>query len=517
MNPTLLAGSGAVAALAQTLLHTSWQCLLIAAALWSLLRTLPRAASSLRYGACCAALAAMPLASLATFGWLFLSPSHPLEPVIAPAAGGEVDVGLVTCGVWGLGCATMLVRLGLGVRQLRRMVTRAVPIEGSWQAHVEALAERLGLRRQVRLLGSGEADAPLLIGWLRPAILVPLGALTTLPPAYVEALLLHELGHARRLDYLVNLLQACVEALLFHHPAVHWVSGCLRAEREHCCDDLAIALTGDRLGYARALEAMEVWRGRPRELALAATGGSLRVRIERIVRPDASSGPGWPGAVAAAGLLGTALTLSTLGAWSCVDGGERAIAEASAVTARVAEASPTIAWLPPAVDRWRPALTEAAERHGISPELIAIVVLIESQGNPAARSPGGAIGLMQIMPATAAEIAAERHLEDHSEARLWEPAYNLDFGAWYLAKQLDAFRALGDRALALAAVAYNGGPGRARALLESGSDAALYEGTRRYRDLVIGMWEERELAASNTYAALVRAVSSPGATGQPPR
>jgi beta-lactamase regulating signal transducer with metallopeptidase domain len=500
MNPSLVARSPAVAAFAQTLLHSSWQCLLIAAALWFVLRTLPRGGSALRYGACCAALAAMPIAASVTFCWLLASPP-PVVHSVAPAAGRHFELSLALSGAWALGCATMIVRLGLGVTHLERMLKRAGPIDGPWQAHVDTLARRLGLHRHVRLLGSHEADAPLLIGWLKPVILVPLGALTALPPAYVEALLLHELGHARRLDYLVNLLQAGVEALLFYHPAVHWVSACLRAEREHCCDDLAIAMTGDRLGYARALEAMEIWRGPCRELALAANGGSLRVRIERIVRAEVPSGRGRPGALYAAGVLAAALTLTTVGAWSCTGSDGGSAAGAPTVTTRAAEASLSIAWLPPAVDRWEPALAEAARRHGVSPDLLAIVMLIESRGNPAAQSPSGAIGLMQIMPATGAKIAAERHLDDYSEARLWEPAYNLDFGAWYLAEQLDAFDSLGDRSVALAAVAYNGGPKRARAYLETGNDAALYEPIRKYRDLVVGMWQERELAESNTFAA----------------
>jgi beta-lactamase regulating signal transducer with metallopeptidase domain len=500
MNPSSVVASPAVPAFALALLHSSWQCMLIAAALWFMLRALPRAGSSLRYGACCVALGGMPIASMATFCWLLASPSpSPATAFVAtPVAGGHFGFSLALSGAWALGCVTMSVRLGLGLTHLGRIVKRAGPLEGPWQAHVDVLARRLGLRRPVRLLGSDEADAPLMIGWLKPVILVPLGALTALPPAYVEALLLHELGHARRLDYLVNLLQACVEAVLFYHPAVHWVSACLRAEREHCCDDLAIAATGDRLGYARALEAMEIWRGPSRELALAANGGSLRVRIERIVRAEVPSGRG-PRALAAASALAAALILTTIGAWSCADD-SGFVAGAPSVTTRAADGLLSISWLPPAVDRFKPALAEAARQHGVSPELLAIVVLIESGGNPAAHSPGGAIGLMQLMPATAKEIAAERHLDDYSEARLWEPAYNLDFGAWYLAEQLGAFGSLGDRSVALAAVAYNGGPKLARAYVESESDAVLYDETRKYRDLVLGMWQERALTESSTFA-----------------
>lgn len=510
MNPPVVTGSAVVTALAQTLLHSSWQCALIAGALWLVLRALPRAESSLRYGACCAALITMPLSAVATFWSLLASSPHAVAPLASVVTDSRFDFALALSLAWALGTTTMLVRLLLGVTQLGRMVKRAAPLEAPWQAHVDALAHSLGVRRHVRLLASCEVDSPLMLGWLKPTILVPLGALTALPPTYIEALLLHELGHARRLDYLVNLLQAGVEALLFHHPAVHWVSACLRAEREHCCDDLAIATTGDRLGYARALEAMELWRGPSRGLALAANGGSLRVRIERIVRAEVRGSRARPGALVAAGLLGVALTLSTIGAWSCASADgllpaeapmEATNASASAMTTPAAERSPSISWLPPALDRWKPALAAAARRHGVSPELLAIVMLIESQGNPAARSSLGAIGLMQIMPTTALKIAAERQLDDYSEARLWEPTYNLDFGAWYLAEQLEAFASLGDRSVALAAVAYNGGPRRARAYLESGSDAGLHAETRQYRDLVVGMWQERELSESKTFAA----------------
>lgn len=498
MSVVVGAGSPALAALAETLLHSSWQCSLIAAALWLVLQTLPRARAALRHAACCAALAAMPGASIVTFVRL-ASRSPELEPWAAPASGAAIDFSLVLCGAWALGCAVMLVRLGLGVTHLGRLLERAAPLEQAWQARLDALARRLGIRRRVRLLGSHTADAPLVFGWLRPVILVPLGALTALPPVYVEALLLHELGHVRRLDYLVNLLQALVEALLFHHPAVHWVSACLRAEREHCCDDLALAISGDRLGYARALAAMEEWRGASRELALAANGGSLRLRIERIVRAEARARRGRPGALFAAGVLCAALVLASLGAWPWAGGGGGSALAAPMASAEAAELS--ISWLPPGVERWNAALAEAAQRHDLSPELLAIIVLIESRGDPSAQSPAGAVGLMQIMPATAAAIAAERKLEGHSEARLWEPRYNLDFGAWYLARQLEAFGSVGDRALALAAVAYNGGPGRARTYLERGNDAELHPSVRRYRDLVLGLWRERGLDQSSTLAA----------------
>src|SRR6185436_14771851 len=100
---------------------------------------------------------------------------------------------------------------------------------------------------------SGVAQVPAVVGLLRPVVLVPAGALTGLPAEQMKAMLLHELAHIRRCDYLVNLLQSIVEALLFYHPAVWWVSGQMRSERELYCDDAAVAVGGDVLTYARAL------------------------------------------------------------------------------------------------------------------------------------------------------------------------------------------------------------------------------------------------------------------------
>ena len=123
-------------------------------------------------------------------------------------------------------------------------------------------------------------------GYLRPVILIPLGLLTGMPPAHVEAILLHELAHIRRRDYLVNLLQAVAENLLFYHPAVWWISGVIRTERENCCDDLVVAVRGNAYDYAVALTALEEsrWTGEP---ALAATGGNLMKRIHRLLdRPE---------------------------------------------------------------------------------------------------------------------------------------------------------------------------------------------------------------------------------------
>ncbi len=150
-------------------------------------------------------------------------------------------------------------------------------------AMLEHVAERLGVRRAVDLLESTMIEVPAAIGWFRPVILLPVSAITGLTQSQIKAILAHELAHIRRCDYLVNLGQSVVETLLFYHPAVWWVSSQIRQEREHCCDDLAGVICGDRVGYAQALVRMEELRSVAGSVALAASGGRLIDRVRRLL------------------------------------------------------------------------------------------------------------------------------------------------------------------------------------------------------------------------------------------
>jgi uncharacterized protein (TIGR03435 family) len=123
------------------------------------------------------------------------------------------------------------------------------------------------------------------VGWLRPVVLLPIAAVAGLTPEQVHAILAHELAHVRRHDAFVNFGQTVAETLLFYHPAVWWISARIRVEREHCCDDVALAATGDAFAYASALAELESRRSIEPTFALAATGGPLLRRVARLLSP----------------------------------------------------------------------------------------------------------------------------------------------------------------------------------------------------------------------------------------
>ena len=121
-----------------------------------------------------------------------------------------------------------------------------------------------------------------MIGVFRPIVLLPMRALTGLTLEQLEAVIAHELGHIKRFDVAVNFFQVIAETLFFFHPAVWWLNRRIRADREDCCDDVAIAACGGTVGYARALATMETWRDVP-SFAMAVTGSPVATRVARLL------------------------------------------------------------------------------------------------------------------------------------------------------------------------------------------------------------------------------------------
>ncbi|MFN0129103.1 MAG: M56 family metallopeptidase, partial [Verrucomicrobiales bacterium] len=341
-------------ALGWTLVHFVWEGAAIAAVVWLVMRGLVKAAPVWRYAAAVTAMAGMLIAVGATLWWHWpagrggtaaVAVHDDLAVVMRERAGGReasqaagliggepgmaaapriderpampetpegrrlIRVAAATerlrswlpwiVWAWAVGVVVVLTRLGHGWWWVRRMRREAVVVPaGPWSDRFSEIAHLLRVSRPVRLLSSATARVPMVIGWLKPVVIVPAALFTGLPAAQLEAILAHELAHIRRNDSVVNWLQCLVEALLFYHPAVWWVSIQVRTEREHCCDDVAARLCGGALPYAKALTALEEWRGDEPILGLAANGRPLLQRIRRLLGVRETATVGWPGVVA---------------------------------------------------------------------------------------------------------------------------------------------------------------------------------------------------------------------------
>ncbi|MBO3273018.1 M56 family metallopeptidase [Hymenobacter defluvii] len=314
-----------VRALGWTLLHSLWQGAVVALALVGLLLLLRRHSAQVRYTTAAVALLTLLVLSAVTFSkyYLLASPVAPAQAAVtyevvklaAPTGTGEVASVLpaarstatasvwqrglqyfdqnmpVLVAAWLLGLLAMTLRLLGGLAYVQRLRHyRVQPLGQDWQRRLAELAQRAGLQRPIQLLESAKVKAPLVVGHLRPVILLPLGTVTGLSQTYMEAILAHELAHVARRDYLMNLLQSVAEILFFYHPAVWFMTACLRTERENCCDDMATTLVGGNpLTLARALAALAEHSLTPKatpQLALSAVGpdGSLLGRIRRLVQ-----------------------------------------------------------------------------------------------------------------------------------------------------------------------------------------------------------------------------------------
>jgi bla regulator protein blaR1 len=314
---------GAMESLGWALLHFLWQGTALAALAAAAMALCRRASTRYRVGV--GALALMLLAPLATL--FFDSQQHSVVPEIAKSSslGAAVWTITTTTGAarssaqtfsltpslnalpwlveaWLLGVAFFSLRSAGGFlliereRRKQSAVVKSRVLETCY-----TLQDRFGLNRAIAYCECKWLQAPAVIGWFRPVVFLPVSALTGLSEEQLEAVIAHELAHIQRLDPFVNVFQVCVETLLFYHPAIWWLNKKVRAEREHCCDDMAVALCGNAVEYARALTLMEQWRSAP-VFAMAANRGPLTERIVRVLGLRTFS----------AGMRGIGLTSSVL-------------------------------------------------------------------------------------------------------------------------------------------------------------------------------------------------------------
>jgi beta-lactamase regulating signal transducer with metallopeptidase domain len=270
------------------LIHFVWQGTVVGIATAMTLRALAGARPATRYAVACLSMVLMLMVPIVSM----LTGRVPDTAPWTPAAAGPIDVAtsrpldrLLPSAViaWLAGVLLLSVRLVVACALVERLKRATRSVDATIAARVQSLAHRFGIARPVRVFESTLVRVPTVVGYMRPVILLPASVITGLAPAYLDAVLAHELAHVRRHDYLVNALQSLVETLLFYHPAVWWCSRQIRIEREHCCDDMVVEAGGNRLAYATALAQLEELRGVELMLSLNATGGRLIDRIRRVL------------------------------------------------------------------------------------------------------------------------------------------------------------------------------------------------------------------------------------------
>lgn len=301
------------------LLHSLWQGLLLAILTAVVLTFTKRSSASVRYNLILVQFILFMLVCGGTFAWeWFKTPHHAVVHVIAGAAQvtslpfnlnaesikhfAQICISYFTVNapvmvlLWFVFFMFRSMRMMGNLLYLHRARHRYIyqpPVE--WKARVDLLCQKLQLKRGVTLLESGFAKTPMVIGHLKPVILVPIGLLAGLPPGQVEAVLLHELAHIRRHDYVVNFLQTIAETMFFFNPGLLWISSLLRDERENCCDDIALAQTRNKKEFIQALISFKEHSlyGASYQVAFPGKKNHLLNRVSRILNnKNKAFGPG---------------------------------------------------------------------------------------------------------------------------------------------------------------------------------------------------------------------------------
>jgi len=188
---------------------------------------------------------------------------------------------------WLLGVSVFLIKLLGGISYIYYLKAKMnFPPDEYWTEMLEKIKSKAGIRKSIELVESALVRTPIVVGYLKPMILFPIGAINRLESDEVEAILAHELAHVMRNDYFFNILQNIIEALFYFHPAVWWMSAQIRAERENCCDDKAIELCGNSMTYAKSLIRVQEMAFYSPSLAMSFSGnkkGQLLNRVQRIL------------------------------------------------------------------------------------------------------------------------------------------------------------------------------------------------------------------------------------------
>ena len=290
-------------ALCGAILHSLWQIALAAAVYWGLQRARLLGPRTL-HDVGCLFIGLLPIAfvSSAIRVWQEGQALPNTESVAAAAQSAATELSSmmnataltwpdwgnsIVAAVWMLGAALLATRTALGWWSLHRLAANATfPLPDTMLASANALVRELALPRPVRFIGSTAAVVPYTFGWLAPVVVLPMSVMVGLDAVHLHVVLRHELTHVLRRDFLLNSMQCLAETLFFYHPLFWWLSVQVRNEREVACDAEVVKRGVDKIVYARALLALESLRPGALEPAVGATGGTLKMRIHNILKPN---------------------------------------------------------------------------------------------------------------------------------------------------------------------------------------------------------------------------------------
>ena len=250
---------------AESMLNCMLEGIAIGLFAWILLRVVGRRNSSTRFAVwffALLAIAALPILGVAA------------SSARAGSAGSAITVpgswALVIFLVWALIAGVALLRVGIGLWQLRKLRRGCSVIDSATlDRALSTTLQAFQPIRHVTLCQSDRLRVPTAIGFLKPVVVIPTWALHELSTAELNSILIHELAHLRRWDDWTNLAQQVLKALLFFHPAVWWIENKLALEREMACDDAVLAETANPKGYAKCLISVAEKSFMRRGLALA--------------------------------------------------------------------------------------------------------------------------------------------------------------------------------------------------------------------------------------------------------
>ncbi len=287
-------------ALAWTLVHSVWQITIVALGVAGILTLAKKSSAQTRYLISFSSLGIIFLSSLVTFAIYYQSGEETTLSVVSGLTGEFIShpqasvVGLlglvnkylfVIVYAWFIGSFLFLLKLVGGYSYIKNIVAKASNENDQLVKKLNKLKLKFKIKRDIALKASAAITTPMVVGFIKPVILFPIGLVNQLSGEEVAAILAHELAHIKRHDFIFNLMQSVMEAIYYFHPGMWYLSSSITKERENCCDDLAIQYTTNRISYAKTLIKLQEMKLKGLEPALAMAGknGNFGNRIKRIL------------------------------------------------------------------------------------------------------------------------------------------------------------------------------------------------------------------------------------------